>query len=52
MTRRLYDLASADPALNAQEQKLLNALQGQVAYRVSGNQLELRSGATTLIYNA
>jgi len=45
-------MASTDPALNAQEQTLLNALQGQIAYHVSGNQLELRSGGTTLIYSA
>jgi heat shock protein HslJ len=44
-------MASTDPALNAQEQTLLSALQGQIAYRVSGNQLELRAGATTLIYS-
>ena len=44
-------MASTDPALNAQEQTLLSALQGQIAYRVSGNQLQLSSGATTLIYN-
>src|SRR5690242_13888126 len=43
-------MASTDPALNAQEQTLLNALQGQITYRASGNQLELRSGTTTLIY--
>jgi heat shock protein HslJ len=45
-------MASTDPALNAQEQTLLSALQGQIAYRVSGNQLELTSGATTLTYSA
>ena len=44
--------ASTDPALNAQEQTLLSALQGQIGYRVSGNQLELISGTTTLIYSA
>ena len=44
-------MASADPALNAQEQTILSALQGQVAYRVSGSQLELVSGATTLVYS-
>jgi heat shock protein HslJ len=45
-------MASTDPALNAQEQTLLSALQGQIGYRVSGNQLELTSGATTLIFSA
>ena len=44
-------MASTDPALNDQEQKILGALQGQIAYRVSGNQLELVSGATTLAYS-
>ena len=45
-------MASTDPALNTQEQTLLSALQGQITYRVSGNQLELISGTTTLIYRA
>jgi heat shock protein HslJ len=45
-------MASTDPALNAQEQTLLSALQGQITYRVNGNQLELISGTTTLIYSA
>lgn len=44
-------MASTDPALNAQEQALLSALQGQIGYRVNGNQLELSSGATTLVFN-
>ena len=45
-------MASTDPALNAQEQALLSALQGQITYRVGGNQLELVAGATTLLYSA
>ena len=45
-------MASADPALNDQEQKLLGVLQGQLTYRVAGAQLTLSSPAGTLIYTA
>lgn len=43
-------MASTDPALNQQEQAVLNILQGQLIYRVSGNQLELSSPAGTLLF--
>ena len=45
-------MASADPALNAQEQAVLGVLQGQLTYRVSGTQLELSSTGGTLVYTA
>jgi heat shock protein HslJ len=45
-------MASTDPALNDQEQKLLGVLQRQLSYRVSGNQLELISAGGTLVYTA
>ena len=43
-------MASADPALNDQEQKILGALQGQLSYRVGGSRLELVSPGGTLIF--
>jgi heat shock protein HslJ len=45
-------MASADPALNAQEQAILGVLQGQLTYRVSGAQLTLSSAGGTLVYTA
>ena len=45
-------MASADAALNQQEEAVLSILQGQSTYRVSGGQLELRSAAGTLIFRA
>lgn len=45
-------MASADPALNAQEQIVMGALQGQLTYYVSANQLQISAGATTLIFSA
>jgi putative lipoprotein len=45
-------MASADPALNAQEQAVLGVLQSELTYRVSGAQLTLSSAGGTLVYTA
>ena len=45
-------MASADPALNQQEQTFLSILQGQLTYTLTGKQLELRSPQGTLTFRS